>query len=47
MRNDEYRFDITLRDSSLLMMYDATEHCLESQKVARGRFNITFRKLNS
>jgi alkylated DNA repair dioxygenase AlkB len=47
MRNDEYRLDITLRDGSLLMMYDATEHCLDSQKVARGRFNITFRRLNS
>ena len=47
MRNDDHRFDITLRDGSLLMMYDATEHCLDSQKNARGRFNITFRKLNS
>jgi alkylated DNA repair dioxygenase AlkB len=47
MRNDENRFDITLRDGSLLMMNDAIEHCLEAQKTARGRFNITFRKLNS
>jgi alkylated DNA repair dioxygenase AlkB len=47
MRNSENRFDITLRDGSLLMMYDAIEHCLESQKSSRGRFNITFRKLNS
>jgi alkylated DNA repair dioxygenase AlkB len=48
MRNDDYRFDITLRDGCLLMMYDATEHCLEAQKTCtRGRFNITFRKLNS
>ena len=47
MRNDENRYDITLRDGSLLMMYDATEHCLEAQKASRGRFNITFRKLNS
>jgi alkylated DNA repair dioxygenase AlkB len=47
MRNDDHRFDITLRDGSLLMMYDATEHCLDPQKSARGRFNITFRKLNS
>ena len=47
MRNDQNRFDITLRDGSLLMMYDATEHCLEAQKASRGRFNITFRKLNS
>ena len=47
MRNDAHRVDITLRDGSLLMMYDATEHCLEAEKVARGRFNITFRKLNS
>lgn len=47
MRNNDYRFDITLRDGSLLMMYDATEHCLEAQKNGRGRFNITFRKLNS
>ena len=41
MRNDENRFDITLRDGSLLMMYDATEHCIEAQKASRGRFNIT------
>jgi len=47
MRNSENRFDITLRDGSLLMMYDAIEHCLEAQKSSRGRFNITFRKLNS
>jgi len=47
MRNDKYRFDITLRDGSLLMMYDAIEHCLEAQENVRGRFNITFRKLNS
>ena len=47
MRNSENRFDITLRDGSLLMMYDGTEHCLDPQNNVRGRFNITLRKLNS
>jgi len=46
MRNLEYRFDITLRSGSLLMMYNGIEHCLEEQAMVRPRFNITFRKLN-
>jgi alkylated DNA repair dioxygenase AlkB len=47
MRDTDHRYDITLRDGSLLMMYDGTEHCLDAQKGVRGRFNITLRKLAS
>lgn len=47
MRNEDYRFDITLRDGSLLMMYDGAEHTLDADKEAGQRFNITLRKLNS
>jgi alkylated DNA repair dioxygenase AlkB len=46
MRNTDYRFDITLRHGSLLMMYDGTEHCLDAQKDMGPRFNITLRRLN-
>jgi len=47
MRNNEHRYDITLRDGSLIMMYQGTEHCLDAQPGVLGRFNITFRKLAS
>ena len=47
MRNSDYRFDICLKNNSLLMMYDGAEHCLEAAQGVRGRFNITFRRLNS
>lgn len=46
MRNTDYRFDITLRDGSLLMMYDGAEHCLDAQENQGPRYNITFRRLN-
>jgi alkylated DNA repair dioxygenase AlkB len=47
MRNKDFRYDICLRDGSLLMMYDGIEHCLDSQPNSKGRYNITFRRLNS